>query len=428
MENDFSSKMRQLVQAETSLPLCFAPLSGICFGLSLFTVIWHVSSAGIAVPRFVGLNPEIGGGVSVFILLLCFCTFPFIPLIRKREYFLWEILALSIIANVATALYSFLDGAGGLFGGILYCASHSIFFILSIQHISYTSRRINIGATFCVSGVTMFILYFFYMGVLVGDKSPLLGKQLHGRPWVIMFLCSIGISLSLFILLERKSKVQRKDSAFNILDQLYGGTKTGNDKWSSSVFLVSMLIILSLLLPGVIFRATNKTITKEVKLGEPFTVATWNIQQGYRTNGRYSFSCNIDKINEIKPHFIGFQESDAVHFLSNNRDPMDYISTYLQMDEYFGPPNKKMVVGVGSMSYLPVVRNKFDDLPPADLTMELLNRLLVTTVVKVGDKSVTLMVTHTEWFGNPRAQVEFIMQQVNKTEGPIIVMVIHGIL
>ena len=88
--------------------------------------------------------------------------------------------------------------------------------------------------------------------------------------------------------------------------------------------------------------------------GESLKVMTYNIHQGYNTEGRINPWQILDSISEVNPDIIALQESDMNRVTSTNVDIVQWLAHKLNMYVYFGPETKSQIYGVAILSRFPL--------------------------------------------------------------------------
>lgn len=149
-------------------------------------------------------------------------------------------------------------------------------------------------------------------------------------------------------------------------------------------------------------------------------VASYNIQQGYQLDGNTNFECLTTALQDSMPHVVGLQESDSIHVVSGNINPLGYIAEKLRWHRAVGPAGNRASVGVSILSQYEMRDEKVQQMPNgADAA---LNRFLVRSVINVNGTDVTVFNVHTEWFGDPAIQIGFVASEVSKVKGPIVLV------
>ncbi len=88
--------------------------------------------------------------------------------------------------------------------------------------------------------------------------------------------------------------------------------------------------------------------------GERLIVMTYNIHQGYNTEGKINPWELLEPIRSANPHIIALQESDMNRISSTNVDIVQWLAHKLDMYVYFGPETKHQIYGVAILSKYPI--------------------------------------------------------------------------
>ena len=126
-------------------------------------------------------------------------------------------------------------------------------------------------------------------------------------------------------------------------------------------------------------------------------------------------------------------EGDSMHFNTGNRDALEWVTSALGAgySTDYGPPGYADFVGIGTISKMPL---DFEAQPyeyvlvprPAndvELGMVALNRYMVVSRHIVNGVEVTIGGLHLEWFGDPTASVNKIVEWFDEhVSGPAIIL------
>jgi len=83
-------------------------------------------------------------------------------------------------------------------------------------------------------------------------------------------------------------------------------------------------------------------------------VVTYNIQQGFNTEGKISPWEILEPLNSLTPDILGLQESDTDRISSTNVDIVQWLAHKLHMYVYFGPETRQQTYGVAVLSKFPL--------------------------------------------------------------------------
>jgi len=87
-------------------------------------------------------------------------------------------------------------------------------------------------------------------------------------------------------------------------------------------------------------------------------IMTYNIQQGFNTEGKINPWEILEPIQHIDPDILGLQESDTDRIFSTNVDIVQWLSHKLNMYVYFGPETSQQTYGVAVLSKFPLYNTK----------------------------------------------------------------------
>jgi endonuclease/exonuclease/phosphatase family metal-dependent hydrolase len=118
----------------------------------------------------------------------------------------------------------------------------------------------------------------------------------------------------------------------------------------SMTILCGVLIIVGTSAGVVSYRSYPYT----PEAGESLKVMTYNIHQGYNTEGRINPWLILDSISSVNPDIIALQESDMNRVTSTNVDIVQWLAHNLNMYVYFGPETKRQIYGVAILSRFPL--------------------------------------------------------------------------
>ena len=88
--------------------------------------------------------------------------------------------------------------------------------------------------------------------------------------------------------------------------------------------------------------------------GDSLTVMTYNIHQGFNTDGMINPWDILEPIQRVNPDILALQESDMNRVTSANTDIVLWLAHKLNMYVYFGPETKQQIYGVAILSKIPI--------------------------------------------------------------------------
>ena len=110
-----------------------------------------------------------------------------------------------------------------------------------------------------------------------------------------------------------------------------------------------------LIIVGTSAGALYRSYPYTPEAGESLKVMTYNIHQGYNTEGRINPWQILDSISNVNPDIIALQESDMNRVTSTNVDIVQWLAHNLNMYVYFGPETKRQIYGVAILSRFPLI-------------------------------------------------------------------------
>jgi len=125
--------------------------------------------------------------------------------------------------------------------------------------------------------------------------------------------------------------------------------------------------------------------------GLPVRVATYNLHNGFDTEGQLDIEAIASVIEEFHPDIIALQEVSRGWVISGRLDMLSWLSSRLDMPYVFGPTADPLW-GNAILSRYPIVDYAEYDLPPRDLPVE---RGLIAAVVDLGGgETLQVIATH----------------------------------
>jgi endonuclease/exonuclease/phosphatase family metal-dependent hydrolase len=161
--------------------------------------------------------------------------------------------------------------------------------------------------------------------------------------------------------------------------------QTGRAAW-----LAVLLALPLVALPGaqITSRSAPEAVSGDVY---PVRVATYNLHNGFDTEGRLGMEAIASVIEEIDPDIIALQEISRGWVISGRLDMLSWLSDRLDMPYVFGPTADPLW-GNAILSRYPILEYAEYDLPPRDLPVK---RGLITALVDLGDSDrLQVIATH----------------------------------
>jgi len=314
--------------------------------------------------------------------------------------------------------------------------------MLALHWASRSVQRCAAGRTLSLASFVFFIELLCYMGILT-RATPVFGNFFWSKFWLftlMLVVCLCGPFICIihktrkqkFVLIEEETyrhpeqeKEVTLNSTFDTLTPrtvaVASGSKDGTymsyRSCAASTIWLALLVMVAVTLNLAAEWHSMKT-PQQTERG--LVVASYNIQQGYQLDGKTNFECLTRALQDAMPHVVGLQESDSVHVVSGNINPLGYIAEKLRWHRTVGPSGRRASVGVSILSQYDMSGKEVQQMPnDADAA---LNRFLVRSVINVNGTDVTVFNVHAEWFGNPALQVGFVADEVSKVKGPLVLV------
>ncbi|MGD2248056.1 MAG: endonuclease/exonuclease/phosphatase family protein [Candidatus Methanofastidiosia archaeon] len=123
--------------------------------------------------------------------------------------------------------------------------------------------------------------------------------------------------------------------------------------------------------------------------GDSIVVMTYNIHQGYNTEGRINPWQLLETIRAVNPDILALQESDMNRITSTNVDIVQWLAHKLNMYVYFGPQTRYQIYGVAILSKYPLQEVHTYFLPSIED-----QRVLVRADIEYAGHSVSVYSVH----------------------------------
>jgi endonuclease/exonuclease/phosphatase family metal-dependent hydrolase len=123
--------------------------------------------------------------------------------------------------------------------------------------------------------------------------------------------------------------------------------------------------------------------------GDSIVVMTYNIHQGFNTEGRINPWQLLETIRAVNPDILALQESDMNRITSTNVDIVQWLAHKLNMYAYFGPQTRYQIYGVAILSKYPLQNANTYLLPSIED-----QRVLVRADIEYAGHSVSVYSVH----------------------------------
>lgn len=154
--------------------------------------------------------------------------------------------------------------------------------------------------------------------------------------------------------------------------------------WTSATIAFALLLVPLVLAVG--WRAPKPV----AGIGYPVRVMTYNVHNGFDTEGRLGLEALAQTIEQAKPDIVGLQEIARGWYVDGSVDMLVWLSQRLQMPYIFGP-TADPVWGNAILSRYPI--KEWDNVPLPPRTLPLLRGFLWARV-DIGGKELLFIATH----------------------------------
>lgn len=193
----------------------------------------------------------------------------------------------------------------------------------------------------------------------VYDYIPLVGPLFRDRFWLVIIFPGLIMGLALWFSCPPVLDLRRSSPLVAV------------------VFVMALFPVLFTSAPGVTSQ------------NEGLRVMTYNIQQGYNTQGEKVYSELLSLIRAQSPDILGIQESDTARIANGNSDVVRYLADGLGMYSYYGPTSVTGTFGIALLSRYPIENPRtFFMFSRGEQTASIL------ADIRARDKTYTVVVTH----------------------------------
>jgi endonuclease/exonuclease/phosphatase family metal-dependent hydrolase len=173
-----------------------------------------------------------------------------------------------------------------------------------------------------------------------------------------------------------------------------------------------------LVLVGAIAGVSAYTVAPRSPQKDTLTVMTYNIHQGYNTNGRIDPWQILQPIQEVSPDILVLQESDTNRVSSTNVDMVQWLSCQLDMYCYSGPSTRDQIYGVCILSRFPLSNMVTYFMPSIED-----QRVLVRADIQWAGNPVSIYAVHMGLSEEDRTnQIAFILNILDENDNPVLLM------
>jgi endonuclease/exonuclease/phosphatase family metal-dependent hydrolase len=173
-----------------------------------------------------------------------------------------------------------------------------------------------------------------------------------------------------------------------------------------------------LVLVGAIAGVSAYTANPRSPQKDTLTVMTYNIHQGYNTDGRIDPWQILQPIQEVSPDILVLQESDTNRVSSTNVDMVQWLSCQLDMYCYSGPSTRDQIYGVCILSRFPLSNMVTYFMPSIED-----QRVLVRADIQWAGNPVSIYAVHMGLSEEDRTnQIAFILNILDENDNPVLLM------
>ncbi len=246
----------------------------------------------------------------------------------------------------------------------------------------------QLGGGFALGALWLLALILAQVFTTVYDYIPVIGPWFRDRFWLVFLAVSLGCALP--VLLARRG---RADSL--AAERLAPGGAPFTLLWAG---LCALILIAA-------WGLAPRPLTPPAGDGA-LRVMTYNIQQGYNTDGVKDFAGQLTVLRDADADLIGLQESDTNRIAGGNADIVGYFARTLRMYSYYGPSTVPGTFGIALLSRYPIEAAE-------TFYMHSLGEQTATIAarVRVGERSFNVYVTHLG-NGGPLVQQTAILEWV----------------
>lgn len=185
---------------------------------------------------------------------------------------------------------------------------------------------------FCSSSLIIFLLCsVFSLTYSYIPGGEVFRGQIENILVIVTAITMIGIIKLSSLISPMKSKSKKKSKMASI-----------------SIAIVGMCIMAGTWSGVMIYHSTPTSP------GDSVVVMTYNIHQGYNTEGRINPWQLLETIQTVNPGILALQESDMNRITSTNVDIVQWLAHKLDMYAYFGPRTRHQIYGVAILSRYPL--------------------------------------------------------------------------
>lgn len=267
-----------------------------------------------------------------------------------------------------------------------------VLFINTVKYL-YSATVKQIAAFLAVAGLTLLILVLLFAFSLTYAYIP--GMDILRNQVGTIIMVTVLVALCGVIAVRYKSSPHP------------GRVHT------RLVTVLSIVVICSTWVGAGVYQAAPT-----LNPADSLTVMTYNIHQGYNTDGRINPWQILDPIEAVAPDILALQESDMNRITSTSADIVQWLAHTLDMYTYFGPETKNQIYGVAILSKFPLSNTETYYLTSIDD-----QRVLVRADIQWNNQPVSIYAVHMGLSEKDRTtQTAEVLEILAKNPNPKILM------
>ena len=188
-----------------------------------------------------------------------------------------------------------------------------------------------VAGGFSIAALLFLVIILGQVFTTVYDYIPVVGPWFRDRFWLVFLIAGLGMALPVLVIHLKGSSL-----SLPILGK------------------VTPLVISTVLFVSVGWVLVTQPAPMTPAESNVLRVLTYNIQQGYSTDGSRSYAAQLEVIHSLMPDLVGLQESDVARFSGGNADIVRTFSEGLDMYVYYGPKTVTGTFGIALLSRYPL--------------------------------------------------------------------------
>lgn len=204
------------------------------------------------------------------------------------------------------------------------------------RHALGVPRPRALAGAFAAAALFFLVVVFAQVFTTVYDYMPVVGPPMRDRFWLAFLLPGLGFTFTLGSIRELPQRDPRRAPAGGLHPLIFPA-------------------VLALLLGAVLASVLTSRVPEQAPAGGgSLRVVTYNLQQGYDSDGRRAYEEQMEIIRAQDADIIGLQETDTARFSGGNADLVRTIAQGLGMHAYYGPRTVAGTFGIALLSRYPL--------------------------------------------------------------------------